>query len=86
MNFGLLIFLNANFYEKDGQPRCYASFVNAETGEVMQFQCHQWRAADAPQKFSVCEVRGQMRQYGRSVSFVLTGYDVVGKMVEEGLK
>lgn len=86
MNFGVLLFLLANFYEKDGQPRCYASFANTETGEVMSFACHQWRSADAPKMFDLCEVHGQMRQFGRSVSFVLTSYSVVGRMVKEGTK
>lgn len=80
MDFGNLVFLNANFYEKDGQPRCYASFAHVETGEIMSFSCHQWRKSDQPELFAICHVRGQLRQYGRSVSFILEAYDVVGQL------
>lgn len=80
MDFGDLVFLNANFYERDGQPRCYAQFAQLTTGEVMSFACHQWRKSDAPPLFSICSVKGSLRQFGKSVSFILDTADVVGQL------
>lgn len=80
MDFGQLVFLNANFYERDGSPRCYAQFCNPRTGEVMSFDARVWRTTDKPDLFSICDVKGEMRQYGKSVSFILTDCKVVGRL------
>lgn len=82
INFGVLVFLNANFYEKDGEPRCYAQFAQSN-GEVISFDARVLRPDQAPEPFCLCEVVGQMRQYGRSVTFVLQTLTVKGRLVEE---
>lgn len=80
MDFGDLVFLNANFYDKDGEPRCYASFAKLDNGELYNFDARVWRKSDKPLPFAICHVTGQLRQYGRSVSFVLEGCEVVGQL------
>lgn len=85
INFGILVFLNANFYEKNGEPRCYAQFAQSN-GEVISFDARVLRPDQAPEPFSLCEVVGQMRQYAKSVSFVLHSLTVKGRFIEEGKK
>lgn len=80
MDFGELVFLNCNFYERDGQPRCYAQFAALDTGEVYSFACHQWQKSDQPPLFGICSVKGKMRQFGKSVSFTLDTYQLVGQL------
>lgn len=80
MDFGELVFLNASFYEKDGQPRCYARFAKLNDGEVISFDARVWRQSDRPNPFSLCHVTGQLRQYGNSASFILENCDIVGQM------
>lgn len=80
-----MLYLNSNFYEdKSGNHRCYAQFVNIYTGEVTSFDARTWRSeSEAPELFQVCDVACDMRQYGRSVTFILTAFKVVGNAVME---
>lgn len=84
MVFNDMVFLNANFYEKDGQPRCYAIFASYPGGEVFRFAAHQWRKSDQPENFDVVDVNGEIRQFGQNVSFILHGFDHVGSLLLDG--
>lgn len=80
MVFNDLVFLCANFYDRDGQPRCYAQFASFCDGQLFTFAAHHWRKADQPQRFAVCDVKGKIRQFGQNVSFILEDYDVAGHL------
>lgn len=80
MIFNDLVFLSANFYEKDGQERCYATFASFSDGQIFTFAAHQWRKSDQPNIFALCDVRGEIRQFNRNASFVLHEYSVVGQL------
>ena len=85
MVFNDLVFLNANFYEKDGNERCYAQFASLSDGQLFTFASHQWRKADQPSVYSICDINGDIRQFGRSASFVLHDLVVRGQLVAEGV-
>lgn len=80
MHFDDLVFLNANFYEKDSQPRCYVTFASLEKGEIFSFAAHHWKRSDQPDPFSICCVTGEIRQFGRSASFILHDLSVTGQL------
>lgn len=80
MVFNDLVFLNANFYEKDGQERCYVTFASFSDGQIFSFAAHQWRKSDQPPLFSLCDVKGEIRQFGTRTSFILHDLDVVGQL------
>lgn len=78
MVFNDMCFLSANFYEKDGQPRCYATFASYPSGEVFRFACHHWRKSDQLENFDVVDINGEIRQFGQNVSFILHDVKPVG--------
>lgn len=84
MHFVGLVFLCSNIYQKDGSPRCYMQFASLETGECYSFAAHSLvtdSRVDMPSVWDVCNVSGDIRQYGKSCSFVLRDFEVVGKLV-----
>lgn len=79
---GQFIYLSKNAYtDKNGNPRCYASFAD-ESGSVLQFNGVALPASSFPDPFSVCDLTFDVQQFGNgSTAFILNACNVTGKMV-----
>lgn len=77
---GTFIYLNNNSYTKDGNYRCYATFVSKD-GKVLTFNASAYQG-NFPEPFSLCDVVFDMQQYGNNqTSFILKSFVVSGKLV-----